>query len=97
MVSSLILSRYLTSPIRKLANRMDSITSLTEMPRISSNRKDEIGKLTNSYNGMIDRIQYLFKKNQEMEQSKKEYELNMLQSQIGPHFFYPIHWLASEA
>ncbi|KKI90585.1 hypothetical protein WQ54_21935 [Bacillus sp. SA1-12] len=87
-ISTFMLSRYLTKPIRKLAKKMDTVTSLQNMSTIEMNRSDEIGSLARSYNAMIDRIQFLFKENARMEDLKKEYEFKMLQSQIKPHFLY---------
>lgn len=87
-ISSFSLSRYFTNPVRRLVKKMDNVTSLKSMSSIPVIRYDEIGRLVNSFNSMLERIQYLFKENQRIEQLKKEYELKMLQSQIGPHFLY---------
>jgi two-component system sensor histidine kinase YesM len=88
LISTYMLSRYFTNPIRKLAEKMDTVKTLNSMSSITTDRDDEVGSLAKSYNAMMDRIRYLFQENQRMEQLKKEYELKMLQSQIGPHFLY---------
>ncbi|WP_062105360.1 cache domain-containing sensor histidine kinase [Bacillus niameyensis] len=88
LLSTFTLSRYFTKPIRKLAKEMDAVTSLNNLSKIPVDQYDEVGNLTRSYNEMVDRIQFLFKENRRVERLSKEYELKMLQSQIGPHFLY---------
>ncbi|MGV2788445.1 sensor histidine kinase, partial [Clostridium perfringens] len=51
-------------------------------------RMDEIGRLTQSYNAMLERLQSLLRKTKKAEEQQKEYELKMLRSQIAPHFLY---------
>ena len=56
--------------------------------KLTVTRKDEIGRLMQSYNAMLERIQSLLQKTKSAEEQKKEYELKMLRSQIAPHFLY---------
>lgn len=79
---------FFTKPIKKLANAMDKVDSFDSIPRIDVKREDEIGRLANSYNSMMKRINALIGEVRLIEEQKKEYELKMLQSQIGPHFLY---------
>ncbi len=88
IIGSLLLSIFFTKPIRKLANRMDQVINLEDLPLITIERGDEIGRLSKSYNDMMERINALIKEIKASEVQKKEYELKMLQSQIGPHFLY---------
>ncbi|MFD1677361.1 cache domain-containing sensor histidine kinase [Alicyclobacillus fodiniaquatilis] len=81
-------SRNFSKPIRRLAATMDEIQALTNPSFVSTDRTDEIGRLALSYNRMLKRIQDLLTTNGELEARKKDYELKMLQSQIGPHFLY---------
>lgn len=59
------------------------------------NRKDEISQLFQHYNGCVDKIQELIntivEKNDEkhaLEATKKQAELNALNTQVNPHFMY---------
>lgn len=88
LVGSFLLSYYFTNPIRKLALKMDRLKDLDNLPIINIKRSDEIGRLAASYNSMMKRINNLVCEVKLVENQKKEYELKMLQSQIGPHFLY---------
>lgn len=88
LVSSYMMSRYVTYPVRMLVAKMDRVRDMEVLPSISVRREDEIGRLAKSYNAMMERIHMLLTETKEMEQRKKQYELKMLQSQIAPHFLY---------
>ncbi|WP_079908513.1 sensor histidine kinase [Paenibacillus sp. 32352] len=88
LISSYIMSRYITYPVRMLVAKMDRVRDIEVLPSISVQREDEIGRLAKSYNAMMERIHGLLIETKEMEQRKKQYELKMLQSQIAPHFLY---------
>ncbi|WP_282936539.1 sensor histidine kinase [Paenibacillus sp. RC67] len=87
-ISTFMMSRYVTYPVRKLVAKMDRVHDMEVLPSISVPGEDEIGKLAKSYNAMMERIHHLLTETKEMEQRKKQYELKMLQSQIAPHFLY---------
>ncbi|MFE5317428.1 sensor histidine kinase [Paenibacillus sp. NPDC056579] len=88
LVSSYMMSRFVTYPVRKLVAKMDRVHDMEVLPTISVQQDDEIGRLAKSYNAMMERIHHLLTETREMEQRKKQYELKMLQSQIAPHFLY---------
>lgn len=88
LFGSFLISYYFTNPIRKLVLKMNAVTKYGRLSHIEMNREDEIGQLARSYNSMMDRIHILIHEMKEVEVQKKEYELKMLQSQIGPHFLY---------
>jgi two-component system sensor histidine kinase YesM len=88
LISSYMMSRYVTYPVRTLVAKMDRVRDMEVLPSISVTREDEIGKLAKSYNAMMERIHHLLKETKEMEIRKNQYELKMLQSQIAPHFLY---------
>ena len=67
---------------------MDRLNDVQVLAKLTVTRRDEIGRLMQSYNAMLDRIQSQLQKTKSAEKQKKEYELKMLRSQIAPHFLY---------
>ncbi len=88
LLSAYLLSRSFTRPIRRFVEKMDRLNDVQVVAKLPVTRKDEIGRLTQSYNDMLERIQTLLQKTKSAEEQKKEYELKMLRSQIAPHFLY---------
>jgi sensor histidine kinase YesM len=88
ILGTVLLIRMFMSPIRLLISRMDRVDQLEYPAAIAIRRKDEIGKLAQSYNEMMARIYQLVLTVKKVESDKKEFELKMLQSQIAPHFLY---------
>jgi sensor histidine kinase YesM len=88
LLSAYLLSRSFTKPIRRFVEKMDRLNDVQVVAKLPVTRMDEIGRLTQSYNGMLERIQTLLQKTKSAEEQKKEYELKMLRSQIAPHFLY---------
>ena len=88
LIVTFAMSKYLTRPIRILAAKMDRVRDMEVLPRITVDRRDEIGRLARSYQSMMERIRILLNETKQMEQRKKELELKVLQSQIAPHFLY---------
>lgn len=82
------MSRYMTKSVRTLAAKMDRVHDMGVLPSLVVKREDEIGRLTQSFNAMMERIRNLLQETKEMEVRKKRLELKMLQSQIAPHFLY---------
>ncbi|WP_173219317.1 cache domain-containing sensor histidine kinase [Paenibacillus alba] len=95
-----IISRYFTNPIKKLVSKMNKVRTLDVPLKILDVRNDEIGSLVASYNLMMDRIVGLMNEREHNAERRKELEIKMLQSQIGPHFLHNtlacIHSLAQQ-
>jgi two-component system sensor histidine kinase YesM len=87
-ISVWIITRIITGPIRKLAFKMDRVQDFDVIQPIYREGNDEIGRLAQSYNRLLSRVHLLIKEIKVVEASKKDYELKMLQNQIGPHFLY---------
>ncbi|MCZ8516992.1 sensor histidine kinase [Paenibacillus filicis] len=83
-----VMSRYLTKSIRTLAAKMDRVYDMEVVPSLYVKREDEIGRLAQSFNAMMERIRNLLQETKQMEVRKKQLELKVLQSQIAPHFLY---------
>ncbi|MFD0713832.1 sensor histidine kinase [Paenibacillus sp. GCM10027626] len=82
-------NRYFVNPLLQLSKAMKTIDAGHIHHAIPwSEREDEIGRLINSYNAMLERLQ----KSRESEQLsgtlQKKAEMKMLQAQINPHFLY---------
>lgn len=88
-ILAFLFSKYFFKPILRVRKAMKLVDAETlEHIVEDDNRKDELGQLVRSYNAMIRRLV----KSREMEtkanQLQRRAELNMLQSQINPHFLY---------
>ncbi|MBD0378708.1 sensor histidine kinase [Paenibacillus sedimenti] len=88
---SSILSRNISSLVKTVRN----VKRGNLQTRFKSSTEDEIYELGNSFNEMLERINLLIEekyisevKIKDAELKAKEYELNLLQSQINPHFLY---------
>lgn len=82
-------SRYFVNPILKLSSSMRTVDSEHLAHNvIVSDREDEIGRLINNYNAMIERLKTSRESEITASSLQKRAELKMLQSQINPHFLY---------
>ncbi len=97
-VFALLLSDYLSKPIRRLKNAMKSAGENWEHISVSRHSSHEVISLSEEYNHMLDRIRNLTENIAQTEKARRLFELRALQSQINPHFLYntldSILWLA---
>lgn len=82
------LSRFIVNPILSLSRHMSYAGTHGIEKYDKIHVKSEIGKLTDSFNLMVDRIKNLQEQLAYKEKQKREYELALIQSQIKPHFLY---------
>ncbi|MDC7290126.1 histidine kinase [Blautia schinkii] len=75
-------------PLKKLTSAMEEVSQGELEVRAEVVSKDEIGKLSNTFNHMLDQIEELIQRLLEEENQKKDAELEALQYQITPHFMY---------
>ncbi|OBR62303.1 hypothetical protein A7K91_01400 [Paenibacillus oryzae] len=93
---SYYLSRFITSPIKKLAGVIQQGTEggLKENAELYFNR--EVNLLNRKYNRMVQEINHLIKSVYEIEIVKSKSEITALHSQINPHFLFntldSIYW-----
>lgn len=96
----IIISYSLTTPIYQLSKTMTQIQNGELNQRISSKRKDEIGKLERTFDFMLDKIEFLINQVYRKDIAQKNAELSALHAQINPHFLYntldTINWMLIE-
>ena len=98
MLIMFFLTSWLTAPIKRLITYMQQFKS--ERKRVPDEliTNDDMGKLSITYNSLLDTIDSLITDVQELFQKQKLFELKALQAQINPHFLYntldSINWMA---
>ena len=92
LLISVILSRILaytiTNPLNILKKSIESASEGDLEVRVNLNTKDEIAYLGNEFNKMLQKISSLLDHVAAEQKKKREYELDLMQSQIKPHFLY---------
>ncbi len=93
------LNHTVTIPIRLLKTKIHAITRENFAPDPSIEWENELGDIGRALNKMGVDIQNLMTEKIENEKQKKDYEYQVLQSQINPHFLYntlnSIKWMAT--
>lgn len=84
----LIFSKVITNPIKALTNTAKSIAEGKLSCRCIVDRKDEVGILSKTFNGMVERVENLLIQVKKEQKEKREAELALFQAQIKPHFLY---------
>jgi len=81
-------SRQIIVPIERLSKIMKIAESGDFSTHIQVDRMDEVGMLSVSYNSLLDKINELIHEVYLQKIASSESQLQMLQSQINPHFLY---------
>lgn len=83
------IERNLLSAIRTLSGCMEQVAAQqTTFYRVSKRHPDEIKRLGLQFNRMLRSLDEAKQRSVAMERKSREFEVNMLQSQINPHFLY---------
>lgn len=92
-----LVSRSLSKRIVSLKNEMMKFSKDTDNNALIPTKQDEIGDLTDSFYTMRDNIRNLMEQQYRNGFEIKDLELQVLQSQINPHFLYntleTIYWM----
>ena len=78
-------SRSVVTPLYRILHKMDKGT--LETIHVREYNKDMV-KFQEGYNILIDKINQLLERIDENEKKKRQYELNILNAQVRPHFLY---------
>ncbi|MEW4372588.1 sensor histidine kinase [Paenibacillus kandeliae] len=97
---SLMLSLYLTRPLKRLQRDMKQVEQGNFTIRTPVEETNEIGQLGHSFNVMVSQIKQLMDQTVMDSEQKRKTELLLLQAQINPHFLYntldSIIWMAEQ-
>lgn len=95
---SLAFAKIITKPLDILGRRMASISNEEFSVRVPVKGSDEISVLSHHFNEMAKKLEFLYKEVYMGELKLKQSQLDMLQTQINPHFLYntldTIYWMA---
>jgi len=87
-VLSLWVSNRITMGLQKLAHNMTVAGGGSMADMIPISGQDEVGRLNQTFLGMLAQIQNLMGSIREKERQKREMEIRVLRAQISPHFLY---------
>ena len=88
VVLSIYFSRRFTKPIQVIKEAMTEFDGNNFEQTIELHTNTELDEIGRSYNKMLDNIRRLLEEIKEQERELRTTELNMLISQINPHFLY---------
>lgn len=96
------ISKNITNPVFELSKAMEKTKQTGFLAKIDVSMPDnELGRLAESYNSMIEHINEMFRRLIDQEKSVQKAEMRVLQEQIKPHFLYnsleSISYMALEA
>ncbi|MDF2924137.1 MAG: two-component sensor histidine kinase [Paenibacillaceae bacterium] len=83
-----VVTRYIRKPLRFLRTQMTMVKQGNMTAGTALKRRDEFGELSRTFNQMIRRIADLLQDREEDYEKRRQLEIQVLQSQINPHFLY---------
>lgn len=82
------MSARISRPIKRLERSMRRVEQGDFDLHVPVGGEDEVGRLSRQFNVMVGRIGELVEQNIREQEAKRRSELEVLQSQINPHFLY---------
>ena len=83
-----IITAYLTAPIGKLSKAMDKVRGGDLDVTIHTNRKDELGQLSEDFDKMTRELKEYMELQVKQQQEINDSNIAMMQAQLNPHFLY---------
>lgn len=83
-----LLSRHLARPIHQLDEAMSQIEAGNYRVELESDRQDELGRLTGSFNRMAREYRLNLQRSVERQRELNEAQMRLMQAQLNPHFLY---------
>ncbi|MFV0361799.1 MAG: sensor histidine kinase [Suipraeoptans sp.] len=88
VLGSMYIANMINAPIKQMLLSMSKFDEQPLEPIACIETNKELNELQKGYNLMVDEIQRLFKETVAEQKRKRKYELEVLQTQIRPHFLY---------
>ncbi|NOU96914.1 HAMP domain-containing protein [Paenibacillus sp. LMG 31456] len=88
LLISAFMSAKISLPIKRLEKSMRKVEQGEFDIHITVRGDDEVGRLSRRFNFMVVRIRQLMEQSVHEQEAKRKSELEVLQSQINPHFLY---------
>ncbi|PYI52858.1 cache domain-containing sensor histidine kinase [Paenibacillus flagellatus] len=85
---ALLVARYIRKPVQALMRKMRLVKAGDLRATVNSRRNDEFGELADTFDSMLGQIRELIDHLGESREMKRKLEIQVLQSQINPHFLY---------
>jgi two-component system sensor histidine kinase YesM len=94
---ALVLSRYLSKPVKDLSLAMRQVEGGDTNVRIATGGEDELGRLSASFNRMVAEYQANLIRSVQRQKELNDARIRMMQAQLNPHFLYntldTVKWL----
>ncbi|MDF2926788.1 MAG: two-component sensor histidine kinase [Paenibacillaceae bacterium] len=88
LVTSIFITRYIRKPVFELIGKMKQVEQGRLDVQVITQRSDEFGYLSRNFDKMLMQIADLFRHLEDHKEQQKNLEIQVLQSQINPHFLY---------
>lgn len=85
---SFVIAKYIRTPLYALKTKMKRVEQGLLTTTISINRNDEFGDLSRAFDRMLQQIVELIRGAELHNELERKLEIQVLQSQINPHFLY---------
>ncbi len=91
-------NRYYFDYLKRILDGIQQINEGNLNVRIEVDRQNELGKIGDNFNHMVERIGTLIEEVEKISKKKNQAEIKALEAQINPHFLYntldAINWMA---
>ncbi len=77
---------HVIRPVNELSQTMNKVKQKGEFNKVKVEGFEEIKIIKDTYNGMLDKVNYLIKENENKEKDKNKEEMKALERQLNPHF-----------